>query len=129
MTGVVVRHLPHLPGAVAAVGGPTASGIEVAGTVGGLVGAAVGLVGLFITIAAMTSKRRREYQQEIREAEERGVHQARAALDPVIQSLQRDMNAVIGDRDFYRNLAWGQHSGPLPIPPSQQPPISGGDPA
>lgn len=111
-----LRHAPHLSG-ITAVGGATASGAEVAGTVGGLVGAAVGVVGLFLTIASMNAKRRREYQQEIRDAEARGE----ARVSPQVQALRDDLESMRADRDFFRNLAWSSHSGPLPIPPSQQP--------
>ena len=121
-----LRSAHHVPGGVVAVGGATASGAEVAGTIGGLVGAAVGVIGLFLTIAGMNSKRRREYQQEIRDAEERGEQRKADLLMPQIRDLRSDVESLKADRDFYRNLAWNTHgTGPLPTPPSEQPPSGG----
>jgi hypothetical protein len=117
-----------IPGAGVTVGGSTASGAEIAGSIGGLVGALVGLVGLVITIASMNAKRRREYEREIREAEKRGEDRMKSQYDQRMEELTRDLTATVADRDFYRNLVWAvqQHpSAPLPIPPSE----SGGNPA
>ena len=110
---VVVHWLPHssLPWTAGAVGGATASGTEVAGAVGGIIAAAVMIVGLFVTISWNNATRRREYEQEIREAEKRGEDRYRA------------------DMEFYRAFAFthantlGQ---PLPTPPSQLPDPAGG---
>lgn len=96
------RHVPVVPAATT-VGGGLASGAEIAGSVGGVIGALVAVAGLFIAIAGNNAKRRREYDREIREAEERGEERYRP------------------DMEFWRGLYMAQFGhGNLPIPPSQQ---------
>jgi hypothetical protein len=96
------RHVPVVPAATT-VGGGIASGAEIAGSIGGVVGALVAVAGLFIAIAGNNAKRRREYDREIREAEERGEERFRP------------------DMEFWRGIAMSQlgHSA-VPVPPSQQ---------
>lgn len=74
------RHVPVVPAATTVVGG-LASGAEVAGSVGGVIGALVAVAGLFIAIAGNNAKRRREYDREIREAEERGEERYRPDME------------------------------------------------
>ena len=105
LLGIPFRFVPALSSA-GAVGGATASGAEVAGSIGGLVGAAVAVGALFVTISANNRARRHEYEQEIAEAERRGEDRYRA------------------DMEFWREKAVGRlidQGQPIPTPPSQQP--------
>lgn len=101
-----LRLAPSIPGVVS-VGGAIASGAEIAGAVGGVIGAGVAVVALFVTIAGSNRARRREYEQEIAEAEARGEARYKS------------------DMEFWRGIAIGHisHAGDaIPVPPSQQPP-------
>lgn len=115
---LLTRHIPLIPGA-ATVGGGVASGAEIAGSIGGVVGALIAVAALFVTIAGNNAKRRREYDQEIRAAEERGEQRAEDRLQPALDRTQRDM-------EFWRGIAYGGQSvggDPMPTPPSEQHPL------
>lgn len=111
---MLTRHLP-VGAAATSVGGGIASGAEIAGSVGGVVGALVAVAGLFIAIAGNNSKRRREYDREIREAEDRGAARVRDEMDRDLDRAERDM-------EFWRGMALANRrdSDPIPVPPSQR---------
>lgn len=48
------------------------SGLQIAGTVGGIVGSVCAVVALIVSVTAGNAKRRRQYDDDIRAAEQRG---------------------------------------------------------
>lgn len=106
----------YATGHTATVGGGVAAGWETAGAAGGAIGGVTAIIGLFLSISASNAKRRKEYAEEIRQAEERGARRVQDDMD-------RDLDRVERDMEFWRGIAMArsaQLGAATPIPPSQQ---------
>lgn len=106
--------LAHVAGRAGTVGLAALSGWETAGGIGGVVTALAAAVTLVITVSANNRSRRREYENEIRAAEQRGSDAARQSLDPRIRNLIDELEQARHDRDFYRQAYIEQGGRPLP---------------
>lgn len=63
-------------------------GLNQVGAVGGAIGGFAGLVGTYIALRANARTARREYQEEMAAAEERGRKSMQDTMQPIINNLQ-----------------------------------------
>lgn len=80
------------------------SGLEVAGTVGGLVGSMCAVVAIVTSVTAGNAKRRRQYDDDIRAAELRGRRQADVETARERDERQQAERERDDYRDRYLNL-------------------------
>lgn len=108
LSGGITHQAAKAAGGTGAVTTAALSGLETAGTLGGLVFGVGSLVIMWITITANNRQKRREYEQEIQDAFNRG----QAAMSDALGQARRD-------RDFFREKYFETLGVLSPIPPSQ----------
>lgn len=99
MTAVMPLTLAHVKAtevgaSLTAVGSSAYGGLEVAGTLGGIAGSLCAVVALIISVAAGNAKRRRQYDEDIRAAEERGRHSVSDELAELREIRTRYFNML-----------------------------------
>lgn len=104
-------HATRLIGGAGTVGSFAISGLEAAGTVGGILGVVAAILTLWVTIGANNRAKRREYADEIDRAKTEGRRELEARLREVIDELTEARH----ERDFYRDQ-WAARGGTPPTP-------------
>lgn len=90
-------HAARLIAGSGTVGSAAIGGLDAAGTVGGIVAAAVTVGGLWLTISTNNRAKRREYREEIEAAERRGEKTADSRIRELVDELKEARN----ERDRY----------------------------
>lgn len=102
-------HAGRLMASAGMVGSSAISGLEAAGTVGGIVASVAAILTLWAAIAANNRAKRREYADEIDKAKADGRREVEGRLRELIDELTEARH----ERDFYREQ-WAKYGGPLP---------------
>ena len=97
------------------------SGLEVAGTVGGIIGVLAAVVTLWVTISASNRAKRREYMTELRQARADGADEERRTADARIRNLVDELKQARHERDFFRNRYFSGGGRQLPPPREDDP--------
>ena len=102
-------HATRLVAGAGTVGSAAISGLEAAGTVGGIVASVAAILTLWAAISANNRAKRKEYAEEIDKAKAEGRREVEGRLRELIDELTEARN----ERDFYREQ-WAKFGGPLP---------------
>lgn len=101
------------------------SGLEVAGTIGGLLGSVVAVIALITSVTAGNAKRRRQYDDDIRAAETRGETRAQTVAEQMRREIADELTQARADANWYRerytNLLEGRGLPATPPPPVSPP--------
>src|SRR5437879_528480 len=94
-------HALRVTGGGTTVAASAFSGLEIAGTIGGVVGATVAIGMLAVTISANNRQKRREYEDEIQESFDRGA-----------ASIAAQLHQARRDAEFWRAQFFGRKGVP-----------------
>lgn len=109
--GYLPVHVVRAGAGAATVTVSAISGLEAAGYLGGVIGAVVALAALYVTISANNRTRRRESEDEIQEAYDRGAAERDRLLRPWLEFYQDQLKRI-------------PSVAPVPVPPPPAPPAA-----
>lgn len=89
-----------------------AGGWQAVGATGGVIGGSAGLVGTYIALRANARTARKEYQEEIADAERRGEQRVKDRMQPIVDAGNARIAQLESDLAFWRGRAFPENPPP-----------------